>query len=232
MEVSLAELELGLGRWLAAVALGAVVGLDATSFPQVMISRPIVAATLGGILFGNPEAGFLVGFALELLLLRHPPFGAVRYPDPGPAGLTAGAAYAGAGATGMAPLLVALLAGWAVSWLGALAVERLRRVNERLVGQPKQLVASAARLERRHRLAMRLDAARSALLTGAFLFPALAGARLAASAAPAPFGNEIVPLAVAAGLAASAGTAGRSLGASRRAWPLLAGGAVLALLWL
>ena len=35
------------------VALGALVGLDVVSFPQMMISRPLVAATVAGALAGD-----------------------------------------------------------------------------------------------------------------------------------------------------------------------------------
>ena len=36
--------------------LGAMLGLDVVSFPQAMISRPIVAATLGGAFTGHAAA--------------------------------------------------------------------------------------------------------------------------------------------------------------------------------
>ena len=48
------------------VVLGAVLGLDVVAFPQVMLSRPIVAATLAGALAGAPpeERGRLTSFRL------------------------------------------------------------------------------------------------------------------------------------------------------------------------
>ena len=36
--------------------LGGVLGLDVVSFPQAMISRPLVAATFTGILIGQPAS--------------------------------------------------------------------------------------------------------------------------------------------------------------------------------
>ena len=36
--------------------LGGMLGLDVVSFPQAMISRPLVAATLAGALVGDPGA--------------------------------------------------------------------------------------------------------------------------------------------------------------------------------
>jgi mannose/fructose/N-acetylgalactosamine-specific phosphotransferase system component IIC len=46
------------------VLLGAVFGLDVVSFPQAMISRPIVAATAASTLLGNPLPGLIVGATL------------------------------------------------------------------------------------------------------------------------------------------------------------------------
>src|SRR5215212_4283132 len=74
--------------------LGAVLGLDVVSFPQAMISRPLVAATLAGFLVGRPEAGLLVGAALELFALETLPFGASRYPEWGSASVVGGALFA------------------------------------------------------------------------------------------------------------------------------------------
>ena len=78
--------------------LGAVCGLDFVSFPQAMISRPIVGATAGGAILGSPTEGLLIGVVLELLALDTRPFGASRYPEWGTAGVTGGAVFASAGA--------------------------------------------------------------------------------------------------------------------------------------
>lgn len=219
--------ELGIGGWLACVALGAALGLDATSFPQIMVSRPLVAAALGGWLFGDPGSGFAVGLGLELLDLRSPPFGAARYPDPGPAGLVAGAAAAAAGG-GPAVFGVSVLAGWALSRIGGRTVHWVRLANGRLMGRPGELGAPG-RLERRHRLAMGIDAARAGLLTAAFLLPTLLAARAAAVVAAGGSAGTLAGALAAVGVAAAAGSAGRNLGAARRAWPLVTVGAGLAL---
>ena len=76
--------------------LGALLGLDVVSFPQAMISRPIVAATLAGAFIGHPAAGLLIGVVLELIALDTLPFGASRYPEWGSAGVVGGAVIAGA----------------------------------------------------------------------------------------------------------------------------------------
>ncbi len=71
--------------------LGAVCGLDVVSFPQAMISRPIVSATVGGGIVGNPVGGLLIGAVLELIALETLPFGSSRYPEWGSAGVVGGA---------------------------------------------------------------------------------------------------------------------------------------------
>ena len=76
----MSELDLSLGLLAALVACGAALGLDAVSWPQVMISRPIVAATFGGALLGDAASGFLVGAALE----QHPRVGALGTGEPPP----------------------------------------------------------------------------------------------------------------------------------------------------
>ena len=65
--------------------LGGLLGLDVVSFPQAMVSRPIVASTLAGTLIGHSESGLLIGVVLELIALDTLPFGASRYPEWGSA---------------------------------------------------------------------------------------------------------------------------------------------------
>src|SRR5688500_18261909 len=74
--------------------LGAVLGLDTVSFPQAMLARPLVAATLGGTLMGDPVSGLLAGAALELIAVETLPFGASRYPEWGSASVVGGALFA------------------------------------------------------------------------------------------------------------------------------------------
>ena len=85
-------------EWLAVLlellplaVLAGVIGLDVVSFPQVMVSRPIVAATIGGAFVGAPVAGLLCGAALECLALEALPVGASRYPEWGSSSVVAGA---------------------------------------------------------------------------------------------------------------------------------------------
>jgi mannose/fructose/N-acetylgalactosamine-specific phosphotransferase system component IIC len=224
--VPLAEIPLQSTGWLILVLLGGILALDAVSWPQVMVSRPLVSATVGGWLLGDPASGFIVGALLELMSLRHPPYGAARYPDAGPAGLVAGAAYAAAGGASLGALVAAILAGWGVGWIGAFTVQMRRRGNERLMADEAALAARPESLERRHRLALRLDAVRGALLTAGFVAPAVLAAAWSvgqpASAAATAWGAAMLVTA----LAASAGAGGRTSSRGVRGWPLLLAGAV------
>ena len=102
--------------------LGALLGLDVVSFPQAMISRPLVASTLAGALVGDPARGLLVGVVLELFALEMLPFGASRYPEWGSASVVGGALYGAqpAGTGGalaisvFAALVTAAVGGWSM----------------------------------------------------------------------------------------------------------------------
>src|SRR3954447_16422801 len=74
--------------------LGGLLGLDVVSFPQAMISRPLVAATLAGALVGDATSGLLIGATLELIALETLPFGAAKYPEWGSAATVGGALFA------------------------------------------------------------------------------------------------------------------------------------------
>lgn len=227
--MSWSELHLGPGTWILAVLAGGVVGMDSVSWPQVMVSRPLVSATVGGWLLGDPASGIIVGSILELYSLRHPPFGAARYPDTGPAGLVSGAAFAATGGTAFGALLVALGLGWALGWIGAITVHVRRRLNERIISPADLLAADPAVLEQRHRIAIWLDALRGSVLVAAFLVPAMLLTALAAGVSAsglAPWTAGALVL----GIAASAGAAGRTAAFGIRGWPLLLVGAGLGLL--
>jgi mannose/fructose/N-acetylgalactosamine-specific phosphotransferase system component IIC len=105
--------------------LGGVLGMDVVTFPQAMISRPIVASTLAGAFIGDAAAGLMMGAVLELLALEMLPFGASRYPEWGSASVVGGSLYAAqpgdpAGALAaclFAALVTALLSGKSMVWL-------------------------------------------------------------------------------------------------------------------
>ncbi len=230
--MSWTELYLGPGTWILAVAAGSAVGMDAVSWPQVMISRPLVSATIGGLLLGNPAAGMLVGAVLELYAMRHPPLGASRYPDTGPAGLVAGAAFAAVGGQALGALLLALAIGWALGWIGAVTVHVRRRLNERIMSPVSELAADPDLLERRHRIAIGLDALRGGVLVASFLIPAVLATSLGVGTGPSAVGGYAL-VALVLGIAASAGSAARVSAFGISGWPLLlVGGGAAALLLL
>jgi PTS system mannose-specific IIC component len=99
---------------------GTLVALDLVSVPQAMISRPLVAGTVAGALAGDVEAGLRIGVLFELFALDVLPVGAVRYPDYGPATVSAVALGVGTPwqlglgiSTGLG-LLLAVLGGWSL----------------------------------------------------------------------------------------------------------------------
>jgi PTS system mannose-specific IIC component len=115
--------------------LGAFLGMDVVTFPQAMISRPIVASTVAGAFIGNAPAGLIMGAVLELLALEMLPFGASRYPEWGSASVVGGALYASepgdpAGALAaslLAALMTAMLSGKSMVWLRRLNASRATR---------------------------------------------------------------------------------------------------------
>ncbi len=219
--------ELGPGHWLLVTALGALVGLDGISWPQVMLSRPIASGTLGGLLFGDPAAGFLAGALLEVLAARHPPFGAARYPETGPAGLVAGSGYALTDEAGLLALVAVTVIGWTIGWIGSHSIHLQRTLSGRLVGDPGIFAGRPEEVARRHRLAMRIDAARAALITGATFVPTVLFARLADSVPPGPAGPLLTASLLAAGVGGLAGAGARVLGGRATGWSAFAAGAAI-----
>lgn len=220
-----AGIELSLSTWIVLVALGGLLGLDGVSWPQIMASRPLVSASLGGALIGDPGAGVIVGVALEMLALPFQPFGAARYPETGPAGVVAGVAFAASPENAFA-LAAAVLAGWAVGWIGSFTVVGIRRVNGRILAPARRLVGEPRLLEGRHRAAMVLDFGRAAALTGVFLLPAAHLVRWMGDVS-APGLDAAVGIGLLALVGGSAGAAGREATAdSSRAAAALAAGLV------
>jgi mannose/fructose/N-acetylgalactosamine-specific phosphotransferase system component IIC len=124
--------------------LGAVLGLDTVSFPQAMLSRPLVAATLGGMLAGSPGEGLLVGAALELIAFETLPFGASRYPEWGSASAVGGALFAsGGGSAGS--LSLAVIAAVATAWVGSWSMVKLRHLNARMAHGAQAALDAGAR---------------------------------------------------------------------------------------
>lgn len=113
----------------ALTLVGAVLGLDVVSFPQAMLSRPIVAATIGGSVVGDPVSGLLAGATIELFALETLPVGASRYPEWGSASVVGGALLGLHGDLHPGALSVALFAAIATGWIGGWTMIQLRRLN-------------------------------------------------------------------------------------------------------
>lgn len=147
--------------------LGALLGLDVVSFPQAMVSRPIVAATVAGAFIGQPPAGLLIGVVLELIALDTLPFGASRYPEWGSAGVVGGALFAAqpSGMPGALPasllaaLLTASVSGWSMVVLRRFIGTRLERTRDSIEAGSRDALLSL------HLSGMTMDLLRGAIVT-------------------------------------------------------------------
>jgi mannose/fructose/N-acetylgalactosamine-specific phosphotransferase system component IIC len=134
-----------IGAIIPVTLLGAVVGLDTVSFPQAMLSRPLVAATLGGAMTGAPLGGLLVGAALELIAHETLPFGASRYPEWGSASVVGGAVFASDPEPAAGAMTLALLAALTTAWIGGWTMVKLRQLNARWATQSRDALDAGAR---------------------------------------------------------------------------------------
>ena len=147
--------------------LGALLGLDVVSFPQAMISRPIVAATVAGAFIGQAGSGLLIGVVLEMIALDTLPFGASRYPEWGSAAVVGGALFAAQPpampgalpASMLAALLTASISGWSMVVLRRMIAARLERTRDRIEEGSRDALMSL------HLAGMSLDLLRGALVT-------------------------------------------------------------------
>lgn len=148
--------------------LGGLLGLDVVSFPQAMISRPLVAATLSGALVGQPASGLLLGAALELIALETLPFGASRYPEWGSAAVVGGAILAGHPARPAGAMTLAMLAALATTWVGGWTMVKLRQLNARWAARCRPALEAGARdaVVGLQVAGMSADFVRGAVLTG------------------------------------------------------------------
>jgi PTS system mannose-specific IIC component len=147
--------------------LGAVLGLDMVSFPQVMISRPIVSATVGGAFVGRPLAGLLVGAVLEFVALETLPFGASRYAEWGTAGVVGGVVMAAQPAAAAGSLALGVSAALATAVASSWSMVAVRKLNGRMVraALPDVEAGSSAAVNRVQLGGLTLDLIRGFLVT-------------------------------------------------------------------
>jgi mannose/fructose/N-acetylgalactosamine-specific phosphotransferase system component IIC len=205
--------------------LGGVLGLDVVSFPQAMISRPIVAATIAGAFVGDAAAGLLVGALLELVAIETLPFGASRYPEWGSAAVVAGALVAAR--PGAASLAFAVTTALLVAWGAGVTMVWLRRLNARLARarQPALESGSGRTVVGLQLLGMSADLVRGFLVTLLALVALVPIGELVVArwSAPEPASRAVV---VAAATAVTASAAWKLFHAVPRARALFIGGLV------
>lgn len=194
------------GDWIGLLFWGTLVGLDLVSLGQTMVSRPLVAGTVAGLIQGDLATGATVGVLLELFALDLLPVGAARYPDYGAA--TVAATAVAAGSPGPLALGLAIALALATAYLGQWSIYWVRRWNQRDIqrnrgatelGDPRTIAWV-------HWRSLLRDALRSSLL----IVVALAAAQILRSQGPSlvTLGGALLLSAAAAGAALGVGATG------------------------
>jgi PTS system mannose-specific IIC component len=187
--------------------LGGLLGLDVVSFPQAMISRPLVAATCAGALVGHSLSGLLVGAALELVALDTLPFGASRYPEWGSAAVVGGSIFAAHSTHPLGAMEMAIVAALATAWVGGWTMVKHRELNAHWAAARRSGLDAGARgaVVDLQLLCMTADFVRGALLAAISyaIFAPLTNAAIHAWATDARLSRAVV-VTVAASVAASA----------------------------
>jgi mannose/fructose/N-acetylgalactosamine-specific phosphotransferase system component IIC len=149
--------------WIGLGLVGGIVALDSTSCAQSMISRPIVAGPLMGLVLGDPAAGATVGAVLEVFHLGILPIGAARYPEAGTAAVAATWAYTSADAMQAGALLLAV--AFALLWerLTGASVVKFRELNDHVL-RAGTAPPTIRAVQGRHLFAILLDFLRGAVM--------------------------------------------------------------------
>lgn len=142
--------------YLLAGLVAMLTGLDRVALVQVMISRPLVAAPLTGLVLGNPLLGLEVGMLLELLWLGRLPVGAAIPPDDTQVAVGATVLAFSMGQmldlVGMPMVILAVLVAIPLGKFGQIFDRLARKVNDRLAVAGLKALGNGNTngLERRH----------------------------------------------------------------------------------
>ena len=121
--------------YLLGAGMAVLLGLDRTAALQIMISRPLVAGPMVGLLLGDAMTGLTVGMLLELLWLCRMPVGAsIPHDDTQVAvgATTLAIALSGTLGRGMGLTLCALLVALPLGKIGQVVERTVRARNQRL----------------------------------------------------------------------------------------------------
>lgn len=213
----------------AVLVWGIVASLDLVSGPQLLLSRPLVAGTVAGLLLGDPLAGLAVGAVLEMFALELVPIGATRYPD------FSLAAVVGTVVTCARPLALVLGVGVGLGLIlgegsrGLMEVVRRRNAGAVQAAAGRLAAGDVRAVSRLQFGGLGRDALRATVLLVAGLTAAMLLRRMGT---PEPgLGIALTGIAVAGGAAAALNGAVRTISQGGR-WPWLAAGGVGGLLLL
>jgi len=134
---------------------GAFVYLDTSAVAQFMISQPLIACPIWGLIVGRPEVGLFFGVAFELIWLGSLPVGAAKIPEGNVGALVATALAARippapSGNPAWIALTLAALVGIFVAQIGSEITPLVRKF---LIRYSERVVA-AARSQNRTRFSM------------------------------------------------------------------------------
>lgn len=121
--------------YLLGAGMAVLLGLDRTAALQIMISRPLVAGPLVGLVLGDPLTGLTVGMLLELLWLCRMPVGASIPHDDTQitvSATTLAIALSGTLGGGVGLTLGALLVALSLGKIGQRVERTVRTQNQRL----------------------------------------------------------------------------------------------------
>ncbi|MCR4440281.1 MAG: PTS sugar transporter subunit IIC [candidate division KSB1 bacterium] len=150
--------------------IGGVVASDTTAAFQVLISHPLVACTLAGLVLHDVPMGLTIGILLELLWLAEVPVGGVRVSEGNVGALVSASVAIWLGRASNRPdvqLFAAVAWGVMVAVIGGSVVTGCRRANVLLLHRADAAAArgDVAGVATCHVVAMALSFAAGALLT-------------------------------------------------------------------